>query len=115
MNYLLFFFTSISLFTFSQETKITWEDKDKREFSISIPSGELSYEMIVGDKIIYDLNGRVSKVGPVKIKYNFRNKIVMISSIKIEYNFRGKVIKIGNLSIKYDLKGRIISTEGKVK
>ena len=40
--------------------KIKWEDKDGREFSIKVISGEFDYSMVGGDNIFYDFKGRVA-------------------------------------------------------
>ncbi len=130
----LFFFLNISLFSFSQETIIKWEDRKGRIHQISAPNGHLNYGMISGDKIDYaseysDNAGKVIKVGDLYIEYSskysdFPGKVMKVGEVRLEYGSKysdnpGKLLKVGGLRINYTSKysdnpGMISSIEGKV-
>ena len=86
---------------YSQDMKVKWEDKDGREFSIRVMSGEFEYSMIPGDDISYDFMG---------------DKVIQIGSVKIQYDFMGnKITKVGGLTINYDFMGeKVTGTRGRV-
>lgn len=97
-NLLTILLIAFSTAVFGQGVKISWEDYDGREFSISAPAGEFSYGMIAGDNISYGFDNRVKKVG----------------SVHISYDFNGRVKKVGGLYVKYDFNGRVTGTSGSV-
>ena len=74
-----------------QDMKVKWEDDDGREFSIKVVSGEFGYGMISGDRISYNYDGKVSKVGRVYISYNYDGKVSKVGGMRISYNYNGQV------------------------
>ena len=117
-NFIIFILMICSSIIYSQDMKVKWEDKDGREFSIRVMSGEFEYSMIPGDDISYDFMGeKVVKIGSVKIRYDFTgNKVIQIGSVKIQYDFMGnKITKVGGLTINYDFMGeKVTGTRGRV-
>lgn len=103
-----------SCIAYGQDLKISWQDFDGREFSITAPSGNFSYGMISGDRITYDYNDRVSKIGSVYIGYNYDGKISKVGNVYITYDYNGRVSKVGRMYITYDYNGRISRTSGSV-
>lgn len=74
-----------------QDMKVKWEDDDGREFSIKVVSGEFGYGMIPGDRISYNYDGKVSKVGRVYISYNYDGNVSKVGGMRISYNYNGQV------------------------
>lgn len=106
---------TLSTFAYSQNMKIKWEDNKGREFGISAPSGKLSYGMIPGDEISYDLKGKIYQVGNVKIIYDLYDRVSWVGNIQIIYDLDNRVSSVGGLSIDYDLiSGKITRTSGSV-
>ena len=83
---LILTFLAFSIFSFSQEAKIKWEDSSGREFSISAPSGEFSYGMISGDRVSYDHYDRVSEVGSVRISYDHYDRVSRVGGLRVSYD-----------------------------
>lgn len=115
MKTLLFiiFISTIATAT-GQGMKIKWEDQDGREFSITAPTGEFSYGMIAGDKIMYDYNEKVTKVGTVHINYDYGGRVIKVGTVHINYDYNGRVTKVGRLHVNYDYSGRITGTSGSI-
>tara|TARA_B100000780_G_scaffold75010_1_gene50457 strand:- start:538 stop:888 length:351 start_codon:yes stop_codon:yes gene_type:complete len=111
---LILTFLAFSIFSFSQEVKIKWEDSSGREFSISAPSGEFSYGMISGDRVSYNYSNKVSRVGSVSISYNYSDKVSRVGSVSISYDYSDRVSRVGGLRISYNYNGQISRTSGSV-
>ncbi len=111
---LVFILMMFSITAYQQGIKIKWEDYQGREFSISAPSGSFSYGMIQGDRVSYDYEGRVSKVGSVIISYDYEGRVSQVGSVRISYDYEGRVSRVGNLSVQYDYSGRVTGTTGSV-
>ena len=138
-NYLLF----ISLlffgnYGFSQGMKITWEDPEGREFSISTHSGNFQYSMVPGDKLYYNgtydsgPEGLIKSIGNIKIYYNGKyeggpeGSVKSVGNVRIYYNGKydsgpeGTIKSVGGLKIYYNGRydsgpeGSIKSTSGSV-
>ena len=107
-------FITFSSMAYGQGMNIRWEDEDGREFSITAPSGSLSYGMIAGDHISYNMDGSVNKVGTVYISYNMDGTVRKVGSVYISYNMDGSVSKVGGLYIRYDFYGKVTGTSGSV-
>jgi hypothetical protein len=113
-NIILTSFILLSNFLFSQEMKIKWQDNDGREFNIIAPTGELSYGMLSNDRISYDYNGRVSKIGSVYVSYDYNGRISKVGSVYISFDYNGRLSKVGGMYVKYDYQGRVTGTSGEV-
>ena len=100
---------------FGQDMKITWEDNYGREFSIRAISGNFGYSMIPGDRISYNYDDTVSKIGNVYIRYNYDGTVSKIGDVYIRYNYDGTVSKVGGLRISYTYDGKVRSTSGRVR
>ena len=90
----LFFLSTLA---YSQGMNIKWNDSDGREFAITT-NGEFSYGAIQGDRIQYDYEDRIYKVGDVRV----------------EYDYEGRVYKVGGCRVSYDYQGRVDGTRGQV-
>jgi len=109
----LFFLSTLA---YSQGMKITWNDADGREFALTT-SGDFSYSMIQGDRIGYDLKGRVDKIGSIYIYYDLEGRVSRIHGkygTYIYYDLKGRVSRIGDLWVYYDSQGRFSRTSGSV-
>jgi hypothetical protein len=113
-NLLLLIILAMSTFAYSQDVKISWEDSEGREFSITAPSGQFSYGMLSGDNISYNYDGKISKVGPVYISYTYDGNVSKVGSVYISYTYDGKVSKVGGLYVKYTYDGKVSGTSGRV-
>ena len=132
MKKLLFIFISLFClkynYALSQDTKIKWEDRDGREFSIKTISGEFEYSMVGGDSVYYYSKfdfpyrrGKVRSVGGANIYYDKLGRVESVGGVNIyyysKYDFpykRGKVRSVGGLTIYYDSSGKVKSLAGKV-
>ena len=113
-KFLLFFLLIFPTFLFGQEMMIRWEDNQGREFRVTAPSGNFSYVAVAGDKISYDIRGRVTNVGNVRISYDIHGRVSSIGNVRISYDPHGRVSSVGNLRVYYDFNGRISHTSGTV-
>lgn len=135
---IILLFTLAPFIGFSQGMKISWEDKDGREFSINSHTGNFQYSMIPGDKLYYNgpyemgPEGSIKSIGNVKVYYYGKYEIgpegfvKSVGSIKIYYNGKydsgpeGTIKSVGGLKIYYYGKyengpeGSIKSTSGSV-
>ncbi|MAI85003.1 MAG: hypothetical protein CMM91_08750 [Rickettsiales bacterium] len=132
MKKLLFIFISLFClkynYALSQDTKIKWEDRDGREFSIKTISGDFEYSMVGGDTIYYyhehdhpHQRGKVRSVGRQNIYYDDLGRVKSVGGVNIYYyhehelpHQRGKVRSVGGLKIYYDSSGKVKSLSGKV-
>lgn len=111
-----FIFTMVGIASIqAQGVKIRWEDDKGREFAITAPSGSLSYGMLPGDHVSYNINGQVSKVGDVYISYNVNGQVSRVGDVYISYDVNGRVSKVGGMYISYNIYGQISSTSGQVR
>ena len=95
--------------------KASWEDRDGRGFTITIPEGDISYDYYDDDTFQYDNQGLVIKISDFYIsRHGPGGAITMIGDVYISYNQRGDVSKIGDMYILYDYQGRYRGREGKI-
>ncbi len=132
--YALSLLVAIPFLSFSQQTRICWNDYDGREFCLTNVTATFSYSMISGDRIEYepsysDNSGKPRKIGNVRIEYepsysDNAGKIRKIGNVRIEYepsysDNAGKIRKIGGMRIEYEpsysnAAGKIRRTSGNV-
>ena len=91
MKKLLLVLLFVPLVSFGQDMKVKWEDKDGREFSIKVISGEFEYGIIPGDNISYTWDDKVSQVGSVSISYTWDDKVSQVGGMSISYTWDDKV------------------------
>ena len=82
-------------------------------FSIYL-DGTFDYESS-GERVSYNYDGKVSRIGDVFISYNYDGRVSKIGQTFIGYNYGGKVNKVGCMFINYDYSGRVTGTSGDVK
>jgi len=109
---LLLFVSSLG---FGQDMKVKWEDKDGREFSVKILSGDFGYTMVANDIIYYYPTGKVSRVGYVFIDYYPNGKLKRVGNVPVTYNRYGNVSQVGSLFVRYNQAGQFSGTSGKVR
>lgn len=88
--------------------------EDGKEFNVSLQTGNFTYSYGSGDRISYNYNNQVSRVGSTYISYNYNNQVSKIGGVYISYNYDDKVSKVGGMYISYDYNGRVSRTSGRV-
>ena len=99
----------------AQDIKIKWEDDKGREFSITSPGGSFSYGMLPGDRISYDYDGQVIRVGDVTISYDIDGRVDRVGDVTISYDIDGRVRRVGGMTLSYNINGQISRTSGQVR
>ena len=94
--------------------KASWEDRNGRGFTITIPEGDISYDRYDNDSFQYDNQGRINKISDFYISRDNQGRITMVGEVYISYNTRGNVSKIGDMYIIYDSQGRYLRREGEI-
>ena len=98
----------------SSSLKASWEDRNGRGFTITIPEGDISYDRYDNDSFQYDNQGRINKISDFYISRDNQGRITMVGEVYISYNTRGNVSKIGDMYIIYDSQGRYLRREGEI-
>lgn len=88
---------------------------DGRNYKLTNEGKSIQYEAFVNEKISYDFNNKVNKIGTIVVEYDFSKRISKIGAIKIEYDFSGRISKIGNATFNYDYKGRFTGSSGNIE
>lgn len=113
-KFLVFIFFTFSIFVSAQAFTIRWNDSDGREFKLTAPNARFSYVSIQGDRISYDFDGRVSRIGPLRLDYDIKGRLTKLGNVCIYYDIRERVYQIGGLRVYYDFEGRVERTSGSV-
>ena len=111
LTLLLFFISSVS-FCFGQSG---WTfECGGYSFKVWDDDTPIEYSFKSGDKISRTWDGKVDKVGDIRISYDWEGKVDKIGNVRISRSWDGKIDKIGNMRLEFDWEGKFTGSSGNI-